>query len=335
MTLSTFRAKLFAASVLATGAAVPLLTGCPANSCFLQICEGRNCRCSISSCQDGAEYNVKRRKCECAPGHYDVAGQCLTQQAANEYCGRGYAWAQVAARKFGCVKLQCRQGDKLDETSGLCVPKEQLAQQAGVQLGQGQTLGCAAGEVLVVNGGQSACVPASQSCAKDEVWSGSACIKTTDCTTGETFDPAFGRCVPYASSGGDEFTVNVQQWTFSTYGPPNGGGTPSFCSQLAKKPYALGVSQGAGALIRVNINLTFPGGEVAKGTAQSVAVYDTSGNAVPAQGAAEVQASVMSSFNSLVAGGGRASAESASTVVKCSVINGSKPSIVPDEVGGF
>ena len=324
--------------LMATSALGPLLlTGCPANSCFLQICEGKNCKCSISSCQDGAEYNLKRKRCVCSPGHYDVAGQCLTQADANEYCGKGFGWViQPGQTRGGCVKLQCRPGDNLDETTGLCLPKEQVAAQTGVQLGAGQKLGCQPPEVLVVSQGQGACVPAAQSCAKDEVWNGTVCAKGGECATGEQFDPAYNRCVPYASGGGgNEYTVNVQQWAFSTYGPPNGPGAPGFCSSIAKKPIAFGVSNGAGSLVRVTVNLSFPGGEVAKGIASSVAVYDTSGNAVPPAGAAEAQASVVSLFSPLVAGGGRASSETATTTVKCSVINGSKPTSVPEVVGGF
>ena len=322
-----------------TGAAVlPLsLSGCPANSCFLQICEGRNCKCSISSCQDGAEYNLKRKRCVCSAGHFDVAGQCLDQAEANAYCGVGYGWLIAPGKKRGgCVKLQCRPGDTLDETSGLCIPKDQVAAQSGVQLGQGQTIGCQPPEVLVVSQGVAACVPAAQSCAKDETWNGAQCVKSGECTTGEQFDPAYGRCVPYASGGGgNEYTVNVQQWAYSTYGAPNGAGSPSFCSSISKKPLAFGVSTGAGSLVRVSINLAFPGGEVAKGAATSVTVYDTSGNPVPPAGAAEAQTSVLSLFSPLVAGGGRASSETASTIVKCSVINGSKPTSVPTVAGGF
>ncbi len=326
---------LLPVGLLALGAMTPLLSGCPANACFLEICNGKNCRCSISSCAEGAEYDTRRNKCRCSKGFFDIAGQCLTQSKANEYCGPGYAWAGQPNGRGGCVKLSCRPGDTMDERTGWCIPKEQVAAQTGVQLGQGQKLGCTKGEVLVVNGGQAACVPQAQACAKDEVWTGQACAKTQPCGTGEAFDATLGRCVPYAAGGGNEFVVNVQQWAYTTYGPPNGAGTPSFCGSFAKKPLSFGIGPGGGALVRVTVNLSFPGGEVARGTSTSSSVYDGSGNAVPPTGAAEVQASVQSNLNTLVQGGGRASAESATTTVKCSVLNGSKPSVVPEEVGGF
>lgn len=234
------------------------------------------------------------------------------------------------------MKLACRPGDQLDERSGLCIPNQVVAQQAGVQLGQGQKLGCAPNEVLVVSGSQPACVPQAQACAPDEVWNGAQCQKTNVCATGETFDPALGRCVPYAStSGGSGVTVNVQQWAYSTYGAPNGPGTPAFCASFAKKPLSFGVGAGGSVMVRATVNLFFTGGEVARGQAQTVAAYDANNNAVPAAGAAEVQNGATSLLQPLVTGGGRASSEIVTTTVKCPVVNGSKPVIVPDEIGGF
>src|SRR5688500_357070 len=100
------------AAALALCAAVPFfvapLAGCPANQCFLEICTGKNCRCSISSCQEGAGYDTKQDRCRCLRGFFDVAGQCLTQQQANSYCGPGYAWGGVPGQRGGCQKLQCK-----------------------------------------------------------------------------------------------------------------------------------------------------------------------------------------------------------------------------------
>ncbi|NUP04723.1 MAG: hypothetical protein HOW73_01540 [Polyangiaceae bacterium] len=310
------------------------VAGCPANTCFLEICEGSNCRCSISSCTEGAEFDTNQNRCRCVRGTFDVAGQCLTQRQANSYCGIGYGWFVVNGRG-GCAKLGCRPGDQLDERTGLCIPNQQVAQQAGVQLGQGQKLGCNAGEVLVVNDGQSACVPAASTCAKDEVWTGTYCQKSATCGTGETFDPTLGRCVPYASAGSSGVTVDVQQWAYSTYGPQNGTGTPSFCGSFAKKPLSFGVGPGGSVMVRVVVGLTFGGGEVARGQAQTNAVYESSGAPVMPAGATEVQSAAASFLSPLVLGGGRASAETATTTVRCLVANGSKPVIVPDEIGGF
>ncbi len=339
MSLATLLSKpraAVAAVGLAASAAITLLGGCPANACFLEICTGKDCHCSLSSCGDGAGFDTRQNRCRCLKGFWDVAGQCLDQQAANRYCGVGYGFSgpQEGGPGGGCIKLECKPGDTLDLKTGFCIPKAQVAQNAGVALGQGQTLGCSAGEVLVVDNGQGACVPASQACAKDETWNGQACSKTVACPTGQAFDLQLGRCVPYASSSGDELTVNVQQWAFTTYGPPNGPGAPSFCNAFAKKPLAFGVGSGSSAMVRVNVQLSFPDQDVGKGRAQSTAVFDASGNAVPAGAAGDVQAAVDSSFQALVAGGGKASAANASTTVKCAVVNAGKPVVVP-EAGGF
>lgn len=325
----------FAISILMFAGVVPSLAGCPANTCFLEICEGANCRCSLSSCTEGAEFDTNQRRCRCLKGTFDIAGQCLTQPQANAYCGIGYGWFVVDGRP-GCAKLACRQGDQLDERTGMCVSKQEVAQQAGVQLGQGEKLSCAAGEVLVVSAGQPACVPAASSCAKDELWNGSACQKTGMCPTGEALDPALGRCVPYASSGGSNgVAVNVQQWAYSTYGPPGGPGTPSFCSSFAKKPLSFGVGPGGSAGLRVAVNLTFTGSDVAKGQVQTIPSYDTASIPVPAAGASDVQVAAASLLAPLLQGGGRATSETATTTVRCVITNGSKPVVVPDEIGGF
>ncbi len=317
-----------AALVLGLGVS-PLLTGCPENACFLKVCNGADCRCSISSCSDGAAFDVQQNRCRCLRGYFDVAGQCLDQWHANAYCGRGYAWANG-----GCAELQCRPGDQLDVTTGGCVPKAQVAQQAGVAVGQGQKVGCPAGQKLVFDSGVAACVPASQACAKDETWNGTACQKTTTCATGSAWDPARGQCVAYAQGGGSsELTVDVATWAASNYGQNGGSGTPSFCSTFAKKPYGFGLQPGSSALVRVQIMMSFPGQEVSKGQMQTVSAYDANGAPVPAKGASDVQAGADTTFEALVAGGGRASVPSAQTMVKCVVTNSAKPQAVPESGG--
>lgn len=311
-----------------------LLAGCPANTCFIEICDGKDCHCPIDSCTDGAEFNTTIHRCQCNAGRFPVAGQCLTQPQANQYCGVGFTWV-VGPAGAGCMRLTCPLGQTLDDRSGACMTNAQVAAEAGVGVGQGQKLGCPPGEVLVVNAGQPACIHPSQVCAKDEMWNGSGCQKINPCPTGETFDPALARCVPYASSGGASVTVNVQQWAYSTYGPPNGPGTPSFCGSFARKPLSFGIAPGVQANVRVQVNLTFPGSDVARGTAQTTTVFESTNGPVPTTGAAEVQNSATAFLAPLVGGGGRAMTETASTTVRCLIANGSKPVLVPDEQGGF
>ncbi len=320
----------WAAAVLVLGAGLaPLATGCPEGSCFLKVCNGADCRCSISSCSDGAAFDLQQNRCRCLRGYFDVAGQCLDQSHASAYCGRGYGWVNG-----GCVELQCKPGDQLDLTTGGCVPKAQVSQQTGVQVGQGQKVGCPAGQKLVFDNGVAACVPASQACAKDEVWNGTVCQKTVTCATGSVWDPARGQCVAYAQGGGgSELTVDVVTWAASNYGQNGGAGTPSFCSTFAKKPYSFGIQPGSSAAIRVQVMLSFTGQEIAKGQMQTVAAYDQSGGPVPPKGAADVQSGAETSFGALVAGGGRARTPSVQTTVKCIVTNSAKPQAVPESGG--
>lgn len=318
-----------AAAVVLLGTAAVALPACPANSCFLKICTNGNCRCSISSCTDGAAYDLKQKRCRCVKGFFSVGGQCLSQRAANAYCGPAYTWVDGQ----GCLKNSCRpgSGDFLDESTGQCIPKDVIAKGVGA----GQTLGCKPGERLVVEGGQAACVPAAQSCARDESWSGSACVKVTNCPTGAAWDAALGQCVTYVQGGGDdEAKVDVQQWVYTNYGPPNAHGSPGFCATFAKKPWAFGITAGNTAMVRVTVNAVFPDREVAKGQVATQAAFDHSGSAVPPRGQQEVDAGARTLIGALVAGGGRASAPSATTTVRCPVTNASAPEPVP-ATGGF
>ncbi len=276
---------------------------------------------------------MKQNRCRCLLGTIPLQGECLNQQQANAYCGKGHHW-----ENGGCAPDRCRPGDELDATTGLCIPHEQVAQVAanqGVAVGQGQQLGCPAGQKLVVADGKAACVPLAQTCTRDETWNGQACVKLMQCPTGQIFDTALGQCVQYAKSGGDDgIEVNVLQWAQSNYGPNGGSGTSAFCASFAKKPWSFGVTEGATAVVRVTVQLSFPDGQVAKATEQTSTVFDMSGTAVPPQGAANVDAAAREILSTLVAGKGRANAPSATTTVKCAVQNASKPVAVP-ATGGF
>jgi hypothetical protein len=321
----------FVLAMGALGGTGVLLVGCPANSCFLKICDGKNCRCSISSCGEGAAFDTRQNRCRCLVGHFTIGGQCLTQDQANAYCGRAHHWDGR-----GCARDTCRAGDELDETTGMCIAHDQVAQvgaSMGVPVGQGQKLGCPAGQKLILDGNTAACVPLSQTCAPDETWTGNACVKVASCPNGSAWDPQRAQCIQYAQGGGGELTVNPSEWAAANYGPPGGQGTPAFCGAFSKKPYSFGINSGNSATVRVTINMSFPGNEVAKGVVQTISAFDASGNPVPARGAADIDASAQRVFLPLAMGGGRASSPSATTTVKCVVTNASKPQPVP--VGGL
>lgn len=310
-------------------AAAAVLAGCRGDMCLLKVCQGNKCRCSISSCGEGAGFDVQQNRCRCLKGHIPIAGQCLTKDEADDYCGVGRHWEDG-----GCAQDRCRPGDEIDQRTGWCVPHEQVAQSAGVAVGAGQVLGCPPGEKLVVDGPQAACVPLSQTCAPDETWTGQACAKVVRCATGSIWDPQRGQCVQYAQGGSDELTVDVASWAAASYGPNGGTGTSAFCGGFAKKPYSFGILEGSTAVVRVAISMSFPDREIAKGTLQTVAVFDASGNPVPAKGAADVEAAARQISTPLLLGGGRASAPGVSTTVKCAVTNAAKPRPVP-AVGGL
>lgn len=309
-----------------------VLPGCPSGTCLLKVCQGNNCRCSISSCPDGASFDVNRNRCACNRDRISLGGQCLTLAQANAYCGKGRAWSNG-----GCVQLVCKPGDEIDERTGWCASKadvNQVAANMGVSVGQGQQLGCPPGQKLVVNGPSAACVPLAQTCAPDEQWNGQACLKVTSCPTGATWDANLGQCIQYAQSAGeDELKVNVGQWVQTTYGPNGGNGTPAFCNQFAKHPLSFGVAEGSSAALRITVQLSFPDSEVAKGVVQTATVYEANGSPPPTQGQTEVDGAAKALASTLIGGGGRAAAQTAGTVVRCVVVNAGKPIAVPSSGG--
>ncbi|WP_156040891.1 hypothetical protein [Chondromyces apiculatus] len=328
---SILRAAVLTA--FAATAVVAAVAGCRGDMCFLKVCQGKNCRCSLSSCGEGAAFDTQQNRCRCLKGHNPVAGQCLTKQEADAYCGRGRHWEDT-----GCAQDQCRPGDEIDQSTGLCVPREQVNQVAsgmGVSVGQGEVLGCPEGTRLVVDGPTAACVPLSQTCAPDETWNGQACAKSVRCQTGSIWDPQRGQCVQYAQgSGSDELTIDVASWVSASYGPPGGAGTAAFCSGFANKPLSFGILEGSTAMVRVTVTLSFPDREIARGVTQTLSAFDMSGNPVPAKGAADVDAAARQIASPLLLGGGRASAQSATTTVKCGVTHAAKPRPIP-AVGGI
>ncbi|AKT39784.1 hypothetical protein [Chondromyces crocatus] len=326
--------RIVAGAATLAFAVVAPLAGCRGGDmCFLKVCVGKNCRCSLSSCGEGAGFDIQQNRCRCLKGHIPVAGQCLTKPDADAYCGLGRHWEDS-----GCAQDTCRPGDEIDQRTGLCVPREQVNQVAsgmGVSVGQGEVLGCPEGTRLIVDGPTAACVPLSQTCAPDETWTGQACAKSVRCATGSIWDPQRGQCVQYAQgSSSDELLIDVASWVTASYGPAGGTGTASFCSGFANKPLSFGILEGSTAVVRVAITLAFPDREIAKGVSQTVSVFDASGNPVPAKGAADVDAAARQIATPLILGGGRASAQSATTTVKCPVTHAAKPRPVP-AVGGI
>jgi hypothetical protein len=66
---------------------------------------------------------------------------------------------------------------------------------------------------------------------------------------------------------------------------------------------------------------------------QTGTVYDANGGAAYEKGATAVNTAAKDLAASLIGGGGRAASPTASTVVKCTVVNAAKPVAVPSSGG--
>jgi hypothetical protein len=299
--------------------------GCPPNTCFLQVCTNGDCRCSISSCADGADYDLGQKTCVCKQGYVSVSGQCLTPAQADAFCGASRRWAEG-----GCVEKTCPAGHELDEGTGQCQAVAAVAGAIGVDLAQGQTLGCPEGQRLVVEGQNAACVPIDQTCGRDEVFDGKRCVKAQQCPTGSVFDPATGGCVAFGQASESQgFVVEVASWAQANYGRDGQSGTASFCGAFTKKPWAFGVGEGKSALVRIGLTLTFGEAQIANASVAAATSFEVTGNPVPERGAALVGEAAESILATLRAGGGRASAPSHALTVKCPVVHAAKPIVVP------
>lgn len=305
-----------------------LSVACAPNTCFLKVCTNGDCHCPINTCTEGADYDVDKKKCFCEKGRFRIQGQCLTQQSANAFCGKGYTYGEK-----GCQAAACPDGQTRDEASGACTATTLVAQNLGVAVGEGEKLSCPAGSTLVIEGSTGACVPNDQTCARDEAWDGSKCNKLASCPTGSAYDTAKGQCVAYASTG-QEAQVDVARWADSNYGPNGGNGASSFCNQFARRPWSFGVPQGQSATVQVSITMGFPGQAVNQGVVATEPSFVNNSTPVPAKGRASVQSSAEGIFSGLRSGGGKASVPQATTMVKCRVVNAAAPVVVP-AAGGF
>jgi hypothetical protein len=303
-------------------------SACLPNTCFIKVCNNGVCTCPVNSCTEGADYNLETNLCECVEGRLAVQGQCMTQEGANAFCGKGFTYGAN-----GCEAQTCPEGQTRDEASGTCKATSEVAENLGVEVGEGEKLSCPEGSTLVIEGSSGACVPNDQTCARDEAWIGDKCAKLASCPTGSAYDTAKGQCVAYASTG-DNAQIDIQKWADTNYGPNGGNGAGSFCNQFARRPWSFGVPQGQSATVQVAISMAFPGQAVNQGTVSTEPSYVNNDTPVPPKGREAVQASATDLFAALKAGGGKASVAQLSTVVKCRVVNAAKPVVVP-AAGGF
>jgi hypothetical protein len=166
----------------------------------------------------------------------------------------------------------------------------------------------------------------NQTCGRDEVWDGRACRKAAQCPPGSSFDPPSGTCIKFASAGDSkEYQVDLPTWVRTSYGADGGPGAPGFCGAFSKHPLAFGVKAGATMRVKIGVQVDLPAGEVARASTKTLATVESTGQAVPAKGATEVQGAAQTVLASLVAGGGKASVASSKTTVTCQIVNSSSP----------
>jgi hypothetical protein len=290
----------------------PGLWGCPSSFCLLTV----NGQCELSNCGRGEQFDTQRQVCTCEPGRLVIGGACLNAQEAKQYCGKGAFWGPR-----GCAPIQCPAGQILDLETEQCGQK---------------TVACAAGTTLVVNGGQAACVPAEQSCNRDEYYSPQGCQKLPTCPGGYEFDTTARTCVLVTKrpqKNDDRASVDVQAWGRANLGQEGGQGSQALCGPLAKKPLAFGVQPGGSIRVVANLALTFPGGLTDAATIQSIGTVEASQQPVTAKGALELQAAAEALMANLRAQQGRASLPGYNTTVKCLITNAAPPQVIPSTGG--
>lgn len=321
------------AAVAALGVTSLALSGCPSGMCLVKVCKGdaSNCRCSWDTCPSGSYFDTQRSTCVCSQGRVSLNSSCMTQAEADAYCGIGARY-----ENYGCVPIICPPGQELDQHTGTCLAKQQVdqvAQNMGVQIGENEKLGCPPGLVLVVENAQTAsCVPPESACGRDEVWNGQACAKAQQCAPGWIFDAAKNACVA-VSTDEDNYTVDLQAWTFASYGPTGGAGTPAFCSGFNKKPRTFGVMPGTAITVVVDVQVQAPGRNVTQSQVATSAKVDGTGAAVPPQGAAEIQQTAEALLSTLRVQAGKSAADAARTTVGCRIVNAAPPAPVPESGG--
>jgi hypothetical protein len=295
--------------------------GCPSNVCLLTV----NGQCKWSTCPEGADFDAQARRCACRADRVSAAGGCLTLDQANQYCGRGAHWD-----KGGCAKIECPAGLTIDQDTGTCLTPLQaaaVAGNAGVQVGQNQKLGCAAGSEIVVEGQQASCVPIAQTCGKDEQWDGEKCRKVAPCPPGGAYDAASRGCVQFAQAG-QTYTVVLRTWMATNFGADGGAGTSAFCGAFGKHPLAFGVAAGRSLRLRVVVQVEAPGRRIADAFVLTTGVAEAGGQPVGAKGGAEIQSAATAILGSLKAGLGESDGTTGLVTVSCTVVNTSKPTAV-------
>lgn len=285
---STLAARLLGAASLVTFGA--LLAGCPAGHCFVRFkkvdASGKvtSDQCILDSCPKNATYSDAKKGCDCEAGFVTLGGACVTEADAKASCGTGYTFANGA-----CVALSCPAGQILNAQTGACQSKQeadrQVAQNAGVTLGEGQAVGCPAGYTYVVNGAEGACVPNELTCGQGTTYQNGACVAVA-CAAGQVFDATTNQCVKLAQ--GDDKVFSVQAKLKAALGP-------DFCAPHAKNPAGFNVKPGQTQTIKIAVAVNVPGQNIEQAQLASLRVTNVGGAELTAQlypGVARIQKQV-------------------------------------------
>jgi hypothetical protein len=257
MDLRVPHALRFAGALAAVTTAV-LTAGCPSGKCYFRFQEvdsaGRvkSDKCLLDTCPKGASFNDAAGGCQCEAPLVTLSGACVTAQEANASCGAAFTFQNGA-----CVAKTCPPGQVLDAQSGACQSKQAsdqaVAQNAGVTLKQGQTVGCPQGYTYVVNGSEGACVPNELTCGTGTRYEGGKCVAVT-CAAGTVFDAATNQCVKLATTEGEK-TFSVQAKLKASLGP-------DFCAPHARNPGGFGVQPGQSMTVKVTVSVQVPGNAI-------------------------------------------------------------------------
>ncbi len=265
------------------------LAGCPAGKCFMRFQKVENGKvvsdeCVIDSCPKNATYTEAKKGCDCAQGFVTLAGACVTAAEATASCGQGYQYANG-----GCVAVTCPAGQVMNAQTGACQSKQQtdqaVAQQAGVTLKEGQSVGCPAGYTYTVNGNEGACVPNELTCSAGTHFQNGACVAIT-CPAGQVFDAKANGCVKLSATNDKNFSVQAK--LSSAMGP-------DFCAPHAKNPGGFNVQPGQTQTIKIFVQVNVPNGDIEKTELVKVRVTNVGGAELTPQiysGVAKIQKQV-------------------------------------------
>jgi hypothetical protein len=214
-------------------------------------CDGVAC---AAACPRDAEPDRSGR-CACVPGDVLVLGACVPPAVGDAYCGPA-----ARAGPFGCFFRACASGERLDAVTGACLPATSIP---------GLGAGCGDAGAPAVVEGRAVCLSVDAACPRGTVRTGATgavCSRPPRCPPGSlaevagTHDGAVLACRPVVTEGvrGDLRRVDVGAWAAIVLGVDGGLATPDVCRPLSLHRSALGLPDGVGGTVSVEIAVIAP-----------------------------------------------------------------------------